>query len=153
MQINAIEHCLAAAEAVQNIDEFKAWVRNHVSTILRNQCMVCSHGRITAAGVLMDHIVAVDFPIEYLAAIQNVAGGIDTPLMRRWFATRNPVYFDAAAPAAEIDRGWLAKFIAHDLEMPLPTVSTMKGIASGPISVSIDWLRSTCLTSRRSCAI
>ncbi|QOK96382.1 helix-turn-helix transcriptional regulator [Ralstonia pseudosolanacearum] len=115
MQINAIEHCLAAAEAVQNIDEFKAWVRNHVGAILKNQCMVCSHGRITSAGVLMDHIVTVDFPIEYLAAIQNVAGGIDTPLMRRWFATRSPVYFDAAAPAAETDRVWLAKFIMHDL--------------------------------------
>ncbi|MGC0016679.1 helix-turn-helix transcriptional regulator, partial [Ralstonia pseudosolanacearum] len=56
MQINVIEHCLAAAEAVQNIDEFKAWVRNHVGAILKNQCMVCSHGRITSAGVLMDHI-------------------------------------------------------------------------------------------------
>lgn len=77
--------------------------------------MVCSHGRITSAGVLMDHIVTVDFPIEYLAAIQNVAGGIDTPLMRRWFATRSPVYFDAAAPTAETDRVWLAKFIMHDL--------------------------------------
>lgn len=111
----ALERCIAASADVQNVDAFKAWVRSHVNTILRNECLACGHGRITSSGVLMDHIVLVDYPVEHLLAIKNTAGGIDTPLMRRWLATRRPVYFNAAEPWPDIDREWLAKFNANNL--------------------------------------
>ncbi|MGA4422928.1 helix-turn-helix transcriptional regulator [Ralstonia nicotianae] len=115
MLANAIERCLIAAEDVQSITEFKAWARNEVSLVLGHGCLACGHGRITSAGVSMDHVVLVDYPIEHLRAIENPAGGIDTPLMRRWLATRRPVYFETRAPWPGIDASWLAKFTKHDL--------------------------------------
>ena len=115
MLTNAIERCVIAAEDVQSIADFKAWTRNEVGLVLRHECLACGHGRITSAGVSMDHVVLVDYPIEHLRAIENSAGGIDTPLMRRWLATHRPVYFETRAPWRDIDPAWLAKFTRHDL--------------------------------------
>ncbi len=115
MLTNAIDRCIAASNDVQSVEDFKKWIRAHVRPIIQDEYLACGHGRITSAGVLMDHIILVDYPPQYLLAIKNAAGGIDTPLMRRWLATRRPVYFDAAAPWPDIDRAWYATFIARDL--------------------------------------
>lgn len=115
MITNAIERCIIAAEDVHSIADFKTWTRNDVGLVLRHQCLACGHGRITSAGVSMEHVVLVDYPIEHLRAIENSAGGIDTPLMRRWLATHRPVYFDTHAPWPDIDASWLAKFAKHEL--------------------------------------
>ncbi|MGA3976883.1 helix-turn-helix transcriptional regulator [Ralstonia nicotianae] len=112
---SAIECCIDAANDVQSIDDFKRWVRAHVRPIIQDECMACGHGRITSAGVMMDHIILVDFPSEYLLVIKNAAGGIDTPLMRRWLETRRPVYFDATAPWPDVDQAWYTTFTARDL--------------------------------------
>ncbi|AMP37470.1 helix-turn-helix transcriptional regulator [Ralstonia solanacearum] len=115
MLTNAIDRCISASTYVQSVDDFKAWVRDHVRPIIPSEFLACGHGRITSSGVLMDQIVLVDFPPEYLLGLKNAAGGIDTPLMRRWLATRRPVYFDAAAPWPDVDPEWHATFIARDL--------------------------------------
>ncbi|MHA6848873.1 helix-turn-helix transcriptional regulator [Ralstonia syzygii] len=112
---SAIDCCIDAANEVQSVDDFKGWVRAHVRPIIQDECLACGHGRITSSGVLMDHIILVDFPREYLLVLKNAAGGIDTPLMRRWLATKRPVYFDAAAPWPDVDQAWYATFIARDL--------------------------------------
>lgn len=115
MVTRALEQCLTAAERVCDIDAFKAWTRAHVRPILGYQHLACGHGRTTSSGVAMEHVVVVDYPVEHLLAIRNAAGGIDTPLMRRWLATRRPVYFDAQAPWDGIDPVWLEKFVQRGL--------------------------------------
>ncbi|MHA6896363.1 helix-turn-helix transcriptional regulator [Ralstonia pseudosolanacearum] len=115
MNTNALERCIIAANEVDSIDAFKAWTRNHVYMVIGHQCMACGHGRVTSAGVSMDYVILIDYPVEHIQSIENAAGGIDTPLMRRWLATRRPVYFDAGAPGADVDTTWLAKFNRHDL--------------------------------------
>lgn len=115
MQTNALERCIIAANEVDSIAAFKAWIRQHVALILGHESMACGHGRVTSAGVSMDYVILIDYPVEHIRSIENAAGGIDTPLMRHWLATRRPVYFDAAAPWPGTDPVWLAKFNKHDL--------------------------------------
>lgn len=115
MQTNAIERCIIAANEVDSIGAFKAWIREHVTLILGHESMACGHGRVTSAGVSMDYVILIDYPVEHIRAIENAAGGIDTPLMRQWLATRRPVYFDAVAHGPDMDPIWLAKFNKHDL--------------------------------------
>ncbi|MEF9413167.1 LuxR C-terminal-related transcriptional regulator [Ralstonia sp. SM1864_UCD524_TZ4] len=115
MLTSAVARCIAASNDVQTVEDFKAWIRAHVRPIIQDECLACGHGRITSSGVMMDHIILVDFPPEYLLVIKNAAGGIDTPLMRRWLATRRPVYFDATAPWPDVDEAWHSTFIARDL--------------------------------------
>lgn len=112
---HVLDQCLTAAEQVHDIATFKAWTRESVRPILGHQHLACGHGRTTSSGVSMDYVVTVDYPNEHLLAIRNAAGGIDTPIMRRWLATRRPVYFDAASPWADTDPLWLGKFVKHGL--------------------------------------
>lgn len=106
--------CEAAAE-VRTVDQFKDWVRHEVRHVLAHGALACGHGRVTAAGVSMDYVLTVDYPVEHLAALRNVAGGIETPIMRRWFETGTPVLFEAAHPWPGVPEEWLANFRHHQL--------------------------------------
>jgi ATP/maltotriose-dependent transcriptional regulator MalT len=57
----------------------------------------------------------VDYPIEHLKSICNKAGGLDTPILRRWLATREPQLFEAEFPWEETPPEWLEQFRHHDL--------------------------------------
>lgn len=110
-----IERCLREAEQIRDLEGFKAWTRGAVRSLLPHGALACGHGRIHSAGVSMDYVVTVDYPVGHLKAIANSSGCIDTPLMRRWLATRSPVFFDGAAPWDGTDERWLAHFRQHDL--------------------------------------
>lgn len=105
----------AAAAEVGTVAEFKRWIREGVRHVLPHGAFACGHGRLNSAGVAMDYVLTVDFPLEHLAAIRNAAGDIETPLMRRWFQTEAPVLFDAAQPWPDMPPEWLAHFRRHRL--------------------------------------
>jgi len=111
------ENWIRNAEKIQTIEQFKQWVREDVRRILPHGALACGHGRIHSAGVATDYIITVDFPAEHFAALCNPAGGLDTPLMRRWMMYREPQLFDAAVPPPwpEISPAWLEQFSRHDL--------------------------------------
>lgn len=106
--------CAAAAE-VGTVAEFKRWIREEVRHVLPHGALACGHGRLTSAGVAMDYVLTVDYPVEHLTAIRNAAGGIETPLMRRWFQTESPVLFEVVRPWPEMSEEWLAHFRRHQL--------------------------------------
>lgn len=106
--------CEAAAE-VHTVAQFKDWVRHEVRHVLPHGALACGHGRVTSAGIAMDYVLTVDYPLEHLAALRNSAGGIETPIMRRWFETRSPLLFDAEQPWPEVPAEWLAHFRHHQL--------------------------------------
>lgn len=109
-----LEGCSSAAQLVTDVESFKMWIRQHVRPILPHQALACGYGRVHSAGVSMDYIVTIDYPIAHLAAISNAAGAIDTPLMRRWLATRKPVFFQDRIEGV-IEDQWLKTFRKHAL--------------------------------------
>ncbi len=106
--------CQAAA-GVTTVAQFKDWVRHEVRHVLPHGALACGHGRLTSAGVSMDYVLTVDYPVEHLAALRNAAGGIETPIMRRWFETRAPILFEADRPWPGVPAEWLAHFRRHQL--------------------------------------
>lgn len=106
--------CEAAAE-VCTVAGFKDWIRHEVRHVLPHGALACGHGRVGTAGVSMDYALTVDYPVEHLAALRNAAGGVETPLMRRWFETGTPVLFEAAHPWPGVPEEWLAHFRRHQL--------------------------------------
>lgn len=104
-----------SAAAVRSVDEFKRWTKLHLRPILAHESLLCGFGHIHAGGVGLDYVVAVDYPVEHLDAIRNRAGAIDTPILRRWLATRQPVVFDGANPWSETPAQWLDSFQRYDL--------------------------------------
>jgi len=105
----------ASAASVRTVDQFREWTKTCLRPILPHESFLCGFGRMHAGGVGLDYIIAVDFPMEHLQAIRNRAGAIDTPVLRRWLASSEPVFLDAANPWPEIDAKWLESFRTSDL--------------------------------------
>lgn len=106
---------LSEAASIQTIDDFKHWTRASIRPIFPHETLGCGYGRIHAGGVGVDGIITVDYPIEHLKSICNKAGGLDTPILRRWLATREPQLFEAEFPWEETPPEWLEQFRHHDL--------------------------------------
>lgn len=105
-----------AAAHVASVDDFKAWIRRAVREVLPHGALACGYGRVHAAGVSMDYVLTVDYPLEHLESIRNAAGCIDTPLMVRWMQERHPVLFDADDPWPDLSPAWLESFRRHGLD-------------------------------------
>jgi DNA-binding CsgD family transcriptional regulator len=103
------------AEQVRTVDDFKAWTRAQVRPVLPHGALACGHGHLHAGGFTLDYVLPVDFPLEHIAAIRNRAGGIDSPIIRRWVQTREPVVFNEETPWPGISESWLEQFKRHDL--------------------------------------
>ncbi|AMP15469.1 response regulator transcription factor [Collimonas pratensis] len=105
-----------AAASVQTIDNFKQWTREAIRPIFPHETLGCGYGRIHAGGVGTDGIIAVDYPIEHLKDICNKAGGLDTPILRRWLMTREPQLFDGDVPWPDIPQHWFEQFQRHGMK-------------------------------------
>ena len=106
---------LSEAASIQTIDEFKQWTRDAIRPIFPHETLGCGYGRIHAGGVGVDGIIAVDYPIAHLKGICNKAGGLDTPILRRWLVTREPQLFEADMPWPDIPAEWLEQFRKNDM--------------------------------------
>jgi DNA-binding CsgD family transcriptional regulator len=53
--------------------------------------------------------------VSYWHGIRNRAGGLDTPILRRWLATREPQLFEADRPWPDVPTEWFECFREHDM--------------------------------------
>lgn len=104
------------AERVRTIDDFKDWTRQSIRPVFPHEALICGQGQMHAAGVGLDYPVQVDCPLTYLQAIRNRAGGWETPIMRRWLLTRQPLSFEAEYPWDDVPAAWLERFREYGLK-------------------------------------
>jgi len=97
-------------DGVETIEQFKQWTRRWIRPVFPHEALGCGYGHIHAGGVALDYVVTVDYPIAHLQGIRNRAGAIDTPILRRWLATREPQLFEADDPWPDAPADWLACF-------------------------------------------
>lgn len=107
---------LKSLAALRTIEEFKDWTRNELRPVLPHGALICGLGHLHAGGVNLDYLVAVDCPREHIESIRNRAGGIDTPILRRWILTQQAVCFDMDAPWPDTPKVWLDSFRRHRLQ-------------------------------------
>lgn len=88
----------ASCDSVRTVDDFKRWIKTSIRPILPHESLICGLGHLHAGGVSLDCLITIDFPVGHIQTIRNRAGAIDTPILRRWLATQEPVYFDAEYP-------------------------------------------------------
>jgi DNA-binding CsgD family transcriptional regulator len=103
------------AADIRTIDDFKEWTRTSIRSIFPHAALACGLGHLHAGGVGLDYAVTIDYPVEHLEGIRNRAGGIDTPILRRWLATLEPQWFDLERPWPETPAAWLESFRRHDM--------------------------------------
>ena len=108
--------CVEASMQIQEIEEFKEWVRCYVRPLINHEALVCVHGLIYAVGISLDFIISIDCPKEHLEAIRNASGHMDTPLARRWIEQQSPLFFDEKLHANGMPEHWLHHFRRHNLK-------------------------------------
>jgi DNA-binding CsgD family transcriptional regulator len=110
-----LEACRRDAQGIRAVEDFKAWTRDRVRPLLPHGALACVHGRTYGAGVSLDCVLAVDYPLDYFKGIRNAAGHMDSPLARYWFERQCPVFFDADKPPAFVSTPWLERFRSYGL--------------------------------------
>ncbi len=111
-----IDAIALAADSVKTVDELKEWTRKKIRPVFPHETLACGYGHLHAGGVALDYAVVIDYPIGHLQRIRNRAGGIDTPILRRWLATREPQLFEADQPWPDVPAAWLESFREHGLK-------------------------------------
>ena len=101
---------------LKTVDEFKEWTRKKIRPIFPHETLGCGYGHLHAGGVSLDYMIGVDYPVNHLQKIRNRAGGIDTPILRRWLATREPQLFEIDHPWPDTPAGWLESFREHGMK-------------------------------------
>ncbi len=104
---------------IRTLEEFKSWTREHLRPILPHEAAIFGLGYFHAGGVGLDYLLAVDYPRAHIESVRNSAGAIDTPIVRRWLATRRPQIFEAEHPWPETPTHWLESFRSHGLRNAL----------------------------------
>jgi len=108
-------HCEREAAGVEEIDDFKDWIRHCVRPLIPHGALACAHGRLHAWGISLDYLVTVDYPTSYLETLRNPWGHMDTPLARWWYERGTSIFFDADHPPADTPAPWLEHFRQHGL--------------------------------------
>jgi DNA-binding CsgD family transcriptional regulator len=111
--IDAIE---TEAREVNTIAEFKEWTRTKIRSVFPHATLGCGYGHLHAGGVALDYVLTVDYPQSYWHGIRNRAGGLDTPILRRWLATREPQLFEAERPWPDVPAAWFECFQEHGMK-------------------------------------
>jgi DNA-binding CsgD family transcriptional regulator len=106
----------SSLDSVATVEEFKDWTRSQLRPVLPHGALISGLGHLHAGGVGLDYLVTVDCPMGHLEAIRNRVGAIDTPILRRWLMTQEPVYFDADQPWPDTPEVWLNSFRRHGLQ-------------------------------------
>lgn len=111
-----VEPTLLNGGIVETLADFRQWTRERVRPVLPHEILACGYGHLHAGGVALDYVVTVDYPMAHLQAIRNKAGGIDTPILRRWLSSGEPQLFDADDPWPDVPPEWLQHFRHHGLQ-------------------------------------
>jgi len=115
---------------ITTLSGFKTWVRRSLRAVLPHEALCCGFGRLNSGYPSVDGVISVDYPIDFLACIQNSAGGIDSPLLKRWLVRQAPFTFSGTVPWPGMPADWLEQFRKHDLRN-----AAVHGVADERISM------------------
>jgi DNA-binding CsgD family transcriptional regulator len=101
---------------VDTVEAFKEWTRKELRRVFPHERLGCGYGHLHAGGVALDYVLTIDYPVSYWHGIRNRAGGLDTPILRRWLSTREPQLFEADRPWPDVPAAWFECFREHGMK-------------------------------------
>ncbi|MBI3729182.1 MAG: helix-turn-helix transcriptional regulator [Burkholderiales bacterium] len=111
-----IDQLLLEAASVITVADFKEWLRKSIRPLYPHAAIYCGYGRVHAGGVGLDYVITDNFPVAHLDNIRNKAGGMDSPILRRWIATQEPQFFSVSNPWTDIPPLWFEHFRSTGLK-------------------------------------
>ena len=93
--------------------DFQCLVDGHLQVILPHGSMLCGVGSVTAQGSTVQKMCSYhlqESAVSYYAALLGGEGKLDSPLMKRWRSTQEPVYFQSQRDEGNFSDEWVAAF-------------------------------------------
>ena len=94
-------------DRVRTVEDYKNWVRNVVQRVFPHERLVSGFGHQHGCGFSIDYLVTVDFPMRHLQQVRNRVGAIDSPVLRRSIAVREPQLFEVDHPWFDAPAEWV----------------------------------------------
>lgn len=115
--VTALVRILSTLGRVDTREALIAWTENDLQALLPHRAFICGMGKIHRAGASPIHLVASNFPIEYLLALKAPSGHYTSRIMKNWLASGTVQCFDVAhAEDSGLDPDWIARFKASGLQ-------------------------------------
>lgn len=108
---------MACAE-VQNADDFSRVVEGPLREVLPHEMMICGIGGVSRQGSYIHKLLYYKYSFEnykYYESLLNSDGRVDSPLMKKWRETQEPVYFQSDRDEAEYPAEWVDSFKKHEM--------------------------------------
>lgn len=124
--------------------DFVALIHEHVKPVLPHGMCIAGVGRILPDFRIQPYqLLPINYPVDYLKAVQKVSGGIQSPIMTRWAKTRLPqLYEPLADTGADITQEWLDVYqgfqlgnqLAHGVHDLFSDVTSYFSFCAVPVS-------------------
>ncbi|CAN5381114.1 hypothetical protein BH11PSE11_BH11PSE11_26590 [soil metagenome] len=101
--------------AVRSLEDFIALLDGPVAQLLEHEVMICGIGEIGADGNFSQKFLNRNYPLEYYQAMLKTDGRINSPLMKLWRQTLQPVYFQSGRDEEKFPGEWITLFNKYDL--------------------------------------
>ena len=103
---------------VQTADDFSRVVEGPLREVLPHEMMICGIGGVSRAGSYVHKLLYYNYSFvnyKYYESLLNSEGRADSPLMRKWRETQQPVYFQSDRDDADFPADWVQTFKQHKM--------------------------------------
>jgi transcriptional regulator EpsA len=103
---------------VQTADDFSRVVEGPLREVLPHEMMVCGIGGVSRQGNNVHKLLYYNYTFEqykYYESLLNSDGRADSPLMKKWRETQEPVYFQSGRDDADFPQDWVENFKQHKM--------------------------------------
>lgn len=100
--------------AINTPEQFCAWARGDLQYVFPHGMLLCGLGEIERLSVRAQHLIACNFPTEYLHAVQQANGLITSPIISKWIASKRPVLFEISEQTNQ--SAWVKNFMRFGLK-------------------------------------
>jgi LuxR family transcriptional regulator, quorum-sensing system regulator CviR len=106
----AVMKILARSNDVRDADGLLALITSEVADLLHHDAMVCGYHVISTEGNYVHNVLEYNYPAGYAEALAATEGRADSPLMRRWRETLEPVLFQSGRDDDKYPAEWVNIF-------------------------------------------
>jgi len=92
-----------------------ALINHEVQQILHHDVMVCGVGGVSPKGSYVHKVLHHNYPPNYFEEIANTDGRVDSPLMKKWRASQEPVVFQSGRDDQAFPADWVGIFNKYQL--------------------------------------
>jgi transcriptional regulator EpsA len=115
VDLTGLLNIIARAARIRESRALLELINSDVAATLQHEAMVCGWGTSDADGSYVHNVLHHNYPPGYFDALATPEGKADSPLIRQWRATMQPVAFQAGRDDDKFPIEWVNIFKQHGL--------------------------------------